>query len=173
MSRAMPLYLMLKPPPTSRRALRRCVTAYGLDASYGPEKYHCTLLHLGESQTWSSGMLADLCGVLPTVDAEPCSVGFDRLDRNLLRGRNGLIGLRDFQRTLARQVGRLGFPVPDYSFWPHLSLAYGAASDRKAKIDPISWLVTEFLLVRSIHGVGHEQLGSWPLRRRQLELPLG
>ena len=74
MSRAMPLYLMLKPLPTSRRVLRRCVTTYGLDASYGPEKYHCTLLHLGESQTWSSGMLADL---LRMVDAEPCSVGFD------------------------------------------------------------------------------------------------
>jgi len=172
MSRAMPLYLMIKPPPCQRAALLRCVSTYGLDASYRSEKYHSTLLRLGESQAWSPSMLDQLCQLLRTVDAEPCAVAFDRLDGNLLRGRKGLLGLRDFQRRLVRQVDRLGFPIPAYSFSPHLSLAYGAPPDRRAIIEPIGWLVTEFLLIRSIHGVGHEQLGNWPLRRRQLELPL-
>jgi 2'-5' RNA ligase len=168
----MPLYLMIKPPRAQRRALEHCAGTYGLNTGYAPEKYHMTLLRLGESQAWTLAMLSELCGLLNTLDAEPCAVGFDRLDRNLLRGRNGLTGLREFQRKLARQVDRLGFNVPEYRFWPHLSLAYGILSDAKVRIKPIAWLATEFLLVRSIHGVGHEQLGRWPLRRRQLELPL-
>jgi 2'-5' RNA ligase len=167
----MPLYLMIKPPPAQRRTLAHCVSTHGLDPGYAPEKYHSTLLRLGESQAWSSAMLSELCGLLGTIDAEPCAVAFDRLDRNLLRARKGLTGLRDFQRRLVRQVDRLGFPIPEYRFWPHLSLAYGAASDAQANIEPIGWLVTDFLLIRSIHGVGHELLGRWPLRRRQLELP--
>ena len=171
MTRAMPLYLMLKPPPPQRGALRHCVSTYGLDASYAPDRYHCTLLPLGESQAWSSAMLDELCALLRAVDAEPCSVAFDRLDRNLLRGRKGLTGLRALQRELARQVRRLGFPIPDYDFRPHLSLAYGAASETNAAIEPIGWLATEFLLIRSVHGMGHKQLGRWPLWRRQLVLP--
>ena len=172
MSRAMPLYLMLKPPAAQRRALLQCTSAHGLDARYGPEKYHCTLFRLGESQAWSSARLSELCALLRAVDAEPCAIRFDRLDGNLLRGRKGLSGLRDFQRKLARQIERLSFPVPSYRFWPHLSLAYGAPSGARILIEPIGWQVTEFLLVRSIHGVGHQHLGHWPLRRRQLELPL-
>jgi len=172
MSRAMPLYLMLKPPLSQRAALLRCVSSFGLDPSYWPDKYHCTLLGLGESQDWSPAMLEQLCRLLATIDAEPCAIAFDRIDGNLLRGRKGLSGLRELQRKLARQVARLGFPIPAYSFSPHLSLAYGAPSDASAAIHPISWPATEFLLIRSIHGVGHEQLGRWPLRRRQLELPL-
>lgn len=167
----MPLYLMLKPPPVQRAALSRCVDLFGLDGHYGPDRYHTTLLRLGESQAWSAPMLDALCAMLRIVDAEPCPIAFDRLDGNLLRGRNGLSGLRDLQRRLVRQVDRLGFGIPAYNFWPHLSLAYGPASATKAVIDPIGWLVTEFQLVRSIHGVGHELLGRWPLHRRQLELP--
>jgi 2'-5' RNA ligase len=168
---AKPLYLMLKPPPSQRAALRRCVTGYGLDAGYAPEKYHCTLLRLGESELWSPAMLDALCRLLRTVDAEPCAVAFDRLEGSLLRGRKGLTGLRELQRKLARQACRLGVPLPEFRFSPHVSLAYGAAPDRKNAIAPIGWLATEFLLVRSVHGVGHEPLGSWPLRRRQYELP--
>jgi len=169
MPRAMPLYLMIKPPAAQRAALRRCVSTYGLDDGYRPDKYHSTLLPLGDSRFWSPPMLNALCGLLRTVYAEPCPVGFDRLDRNALIGRKGLRGLRDFQRQLARQVAR-GFSVPDYSFNPHLSLAYRGVSGAKAAIEPIGWLVVEFLLIRSIHGVGHEELGRWPLRRCQSEL---
>src|ERR1043165_907438 len=140
MTRAMLLYLMLKPPPAQRRALRHCVSTYDLDAGYAPDRYHCTLLRLGESQAWSPAMLDELCALLGSVDAEPCSVVFDRLDRNLLRGRNGLTGLRALQRRLAGQVRRLGFNIPDYNFWPHLSPAYGAASETRAVIEPIGWL---------------------------------
>ena len=171
MNRAMPLYLMTKPPRRQCEALRRCVSTFGLDAGYQPDRYHTTLLRLGESQTWSPVMMDSLCGLLRNVDAEPCPIGFDRIDGNILRGRNGLTGLRAFQRMLAWQVARLGFALPVHDFWPHLTLAYRGASSANGRIEPISWLVEEFLLVRSVHGVGHELLGRWPLRRRQYELP--
>ena len=39
-------------------------------------------------------------------------------------------------------------------------------------IKPIGWLVEDFRLVRSVHGVGHEELGRWALERRQFDLAL-
>ena len=59
----------------------------------------------------------------------------------------------------------------DHDFWLHLSLAYrGAAIAAARKIDPVNWMVDEFLLIRS--NKGHELLDSWPLRQRQYALAL-
>ena len=61
--------------------------------------------------------------------------------------------------------------MPERDFWLHLTLAYdGPALTDTRKIDPIAWPVEEFLLIRSNRG--HEELGRWPLVKRQHALAL-
>lgn len=170
MTRAMPLYLMIKPPPFQRAALVRCANTFGIDSSYSSEKYHSTILKLGESQAWSSELLDRFCQWMDLFEAEPFPVNFEVLDGYLLRERK-VGSAAAFQRELARFAARLGFGLPEHRFWLHLSLAYGMPPNRRVAIEPINWLVEEVLLIRSIHGVGHEEIARWPLRRRQFELP--
>lgn len=166
------LYFVLKPPLAQRAELRRCVARFGLDGSYAPEKYHCTLLPLGSSGDWTRATLRRLGQALSLFETEPFPVVFDRLDGNLLKGRSGLRAPERFQHALTNKLRVCGFPIPAYRFRLHLSLAYRGGTGRSAKIAPIVWMVEEFELIRSIHGVGHDPLGCWSLRRSQLELDL-
>jgi 2'-5' RNA ligase len=162
---------MIKPPPPVVKELRRCTLAFGLDETHKPDHYHATLQPLGESSLWPDARIDSLREALGSIEAEPFAVEFDRLDGTLLRGRKGLRAPGAFQRKLAQRLAARGFALPDYEFWLHLSLAY-KGPERRAAIRPIGWLVEDFRLIRSVHGRGHEELGRWPLRRRQLELGL-
>jgi 2'-5' RNA ligase len=49
-------------------------------------------------------------------------------------------------------------------FTPHLTLLYGERGIEEQPIDPITWLVAEFVLIHSVRGEGHKLLGQWALR---------
>lgn len=168
--RPMPLYLMIKPPLTEREALRSCARRHGLDGSYAPEKYHCTLVRLGESRLWPPAALDLLGARLAALRAEPFAVVFDLLDGRALRPCKGLRRPGEFQRAAARLAAGCGVTLPESRFRLHLSLAYAGDPAPRARIAPIGWRVGEVLLIRSVHGVGYQQLGRWPLVPRQLEL---
>lgn len=48
-------------------------------------------------------------------------------------------------------------------FTPHLTLLYGERGIEEQPIDPITWLVAEFVLIHSVRGEGHRLLGQWAL----------
>ena len=171
MSRPPQLYVMIKPTLKARLLLCACRSAYGLDESYGPDRLHCTMLWLGDSAAWSPSALDRLCRALDELWLDPFEVAFDQLEGRLLRGRRGMAAPALFHRTLRRLAAACGVPLPDHDFWLHLSLAYrGPAPTGVRKVDPIGWLVEEFLLIRSDRG--HEALGRWPLLKRQYALAL-
>ena len=138
---ARPLYLMHKPSPANAQAIDRRRRALGLDSSYGRERYHITLLPLGDYRHLSAAELALLDQALASFRAEPFDLGFDRLQGNALVGGRAMRALREFQKRLADWLVVSGFPVPDYEFNPHLSLAYGNWQPRNVRIPPIAWRV--------------------------------
>jgi 2'-5' RNA ligase len=51
-------------------------------------------------------------------------------------------------------------------FNPHLTFLYGDQAIPEITIAPVSWIVRELVLVRSLHGQGrHLVLGRFPLRK--------
>jgi hypothetical protein len=162
---------MIKPPWRACRLLCGCRSAHGLDESYPFGSLHCTMLRLGGFDAWPPRLLDRLCRMLGEMWFDPFEVRFDQLEGRLLRGRKGIAAPTLFHGVLRRHAAVCGVPLPEYNFWLHLSLAYrGPGPIGIRKIDPIGWKVEEFLLVRS--NKGHEELGRWPLVKRQYALAL-
>jgi len=171
MSHPSKLYIMLKPPLPALQRVRGCRSAHGFDDSYPPDRLHSTLLRLGDGAVWSAAAIDRLIAVLANFWFEPFAVAFDQVEGRLLRGRRGMNGAALFHRALRSLLSVYGIELPVYNFWLHLSLAYkGIALAAPRKIDPIGWLVEDFRLIRSVEGIGHEELGRWPLLQRQLAL---
>lgn len=164
------LYIMIKPPSPALRQVCAQRAVYGLDDSYPADRLHSTILRLGDEAQWNTGRLDQLIYLLGTVSAEPFPVMFDLIAGNLLRGAKGMPSAAAFHRLLRQKAEICGVRI-EHDFWLHLSLAYrGTPIAAARKIDPIGWMVEEFLLIRS--DKGHELLDSWPLRQRQYALAL-
>lgn len=160
-----PLYVMIKPLPAMRETLVGLCAALGIEIRYSPDRWHCTLLLLGES---SPAKIETILRAMRSFAAEPFSVAFDRIDGNTLQPRKGLRGPGAFQRALVRHLVVSGIALPEYKFGLHLNLAYGKGSDRRIDIESIAWMVDEILLIESVNGQGrHIEQGRWQLERRQ------
>ncbi|MEG3181904.1 2'-5' RNA ligase family protein [Sphingomonas sp. LT1P40] len=158
-----PLYMMFKPPPRERARLIRLCAALGIEIGYAPERWHGTLLPIGET---ASAAIDAVHRALETFDAAPFSVAFDHIEGDTLKPRKGQRTPGYFQRALAARIARCGVMLPDYAFSLHLNLAYGGASLRCARLPPIEWPVEEILLIESGSG-RHIEHGRWPLIDRQ------
>jgi RNA 2',3'-cyclic 3'-phosphodiesterase len=84
----------------------------------------------------------------------------------VLCGGDGVAGLARFQHMVgaameAAGLGRWSGP----SWLPHLTLLYADRAIEQAAIEPISWVVREFVLVHSLVGRNrYIPLARWPLR---------
>jgi len=164
------LYLMIKPPSAALREIAARRAFYGLDDSYPADRLHSTMLRLGDETLWPVARLDQLRRLLGAISVEPFPVMFDLIAGNLLRGARGRPSAAAFHRLLQQKAEACGVAI-DHDFWLHLNLAYrGVAIAAARKIDPVGWMVEEFLLIRSNHG--HELLDRWPLRQRQYALAL-
>ena len=176
------LYVMAKPGLDARGRLVALRERLGLCPHYGANRFHCTLLRLGEWADWPEARLADLVAALDGFACDPFPVLFDRVVRGprggaMLRAAPGQRRPGECHRALRDHVLRagLGFTV-QASFALHLTLAYRGPHRPDAvmagPVDPVGWPVEELLLVHSLDGYGaHEVLGRWPLEPRQLPLP--
>lgn len=162
-----PLYIMIKPPLPIARDIDCCRRVLDVDGRYGMERFHVTVLPIGEGRDIATAQLERLRDAIASLQAEPFRIAFDTLNRNALVGRDAR-ALRAFRKSVVQRMAASGLPLPRYNARPHLSLAYGAAPDRNIAIEPIAWLVEEFQLIRSIRGEGrHEMLARFPLVSRQ------
>lgn len=105
------------------------------------------------------------------VRTEPFEVAFDRTASFrgrpgncpfVLIGEQGLRRLQSFRQTLGAAMARRGLRrLANTNFTPHVTLLYDARSVDEYPIEPIGWMVREFVLVRSLNG--HAHLVRWPL----------
>lgn len=163
-----PLYIFAKPPQEMALEAEQRRRELGLASDYDRSRFHMTILPLCDAQQAPPGLIEMLEAAFASITAEPCTIVFDRLHRNALRGGSALRHLRELQRLLVKRLTALGLCLPRYLFRPHMSLAYGAAPERTIPIAPIGWQVHELQLVESIHGEGrHETLARFELVQRQ------
>ncbi|WP_423606620.1 2'-5' RNA ligase family protein [Sphingomonas sp. MS122] len=154
---------MIKPRSLERTAMIRLCAALGIEISYAPERWHSTLLPIGESTRQAIEAVHE---ALRMFDAEPFPVAFDHIEGDTLKPRKGQRSPGAFQRALAARLARCGIALPAYAFSLHLNLAYGGTSVRRAAIPLIEWRVDEILLIESGSG-RHIDHGCWSLSARQ------
>ena len=98
-----PLYLMIKPRPLERTAMIRLCAALGIEISYAPERWHSTLLPIGES---TASMIEAIHRALKAFDAEPFPIVFDHIEGDTLKPRRGQRAPGHFQRALTAYIAR-------------------------------------------------------------------
>ena len=160
------LYLMIKPYAGQAAMMDGLRRTHGLSRNYAVDRFHMTLVPFGDIRTISPQNLDLIRRAAASLQAEPFEVTLNRIKGNALVG-SRMQALRDFQRSLVKQLEAFGVDLPDYAFKPHASLTYEEWQPRNVTVSPISWQVRQLLLINSIHGKGHELLDSWPLEARQ------
>jgi RNA 2',3'-cyclic 3'-phosphodiesterase len=136
-----------------------------------PERLHVSLFFLGglPEQAVEAAYAA-----ATDVQMEPFEVLFDRTASFrgkrgsrpfVLIGEKGLEQLVSFRRMLGGAMLRRGLRrVAHTNFTPHVTLLYDARAVEEYPIEPVSWIVKEFVLIRSLRG--HQHLARWPLEAR-------
>jgi len=163
--------------PARHEAIRTGGLARALAGEHGfggyfvpPERLHITL---SRADAPPGAPLEDVVSLArqagDQIARPPFRVAFNRLQS--WRGSNGplvlvgdddkVTGLKWLSKDLARAQGRKSART----IVPHISLVWRTDFLSERVIEPFSWMVREFVLIRSLHGQGcHEILERWPLR---------
>ena len=80
-----------------------------------------------------------------------------------MRATEGNETLLRFHRVLGKAAREFGFPCGESAkFTPHVTLLYAEQGVADQSIEPVTWMVTELILVRSVLGQSrHFHLGRW------------
>jgi 2'-5' RNA ligase len=137
------------------------------------DRLHISLHNISAlDTTGSKASVAAACNVVEAFKFPAFDVTFDRalsfrhhgLCPYVLTGGTGLETLRCFHEELGQWLSdRLGVRL-SRAFTPHLTLLYDNKLIPAHNIVPITWTVTEFVLIRSQLGLGRYDLaGCWKL----------
>jgi 2'-5' RNA ligase len=171
------LFFALMPDDATR--VRLAAAAEALRASHSglrarwinPSRYHATLHFLGDHAALRPMLVDGAIAAADKIHAEPFAWTLDnaasfrgREPPCVLRGAEVPDPMLQLWQTLRHalaldgQAGHL-----ERSFTPHVTLAYSHSTMLEpAAIAPVSWQVTDFVLVHSVVGQGgYEILGRW------------
>ncbi|MEO8153066.1 MAG: 2'-5' RNA ligase family protein [Rhizobacter sp.] len=138
------------------------------------ERFHVTLLHLGDYAEERSDIVSIAVSAANGILSGDFDVGFDRMASFtgkggkaplVLQGGAGVQDVIAFQRTLADAIKRTSLHKwAKGSFTPHMTLMYDDRLVPEEAVEPVSWKVQEFALVRSLlNKTQHIVLGRWAL----------
>jgi RNA 2',3'-cyclic 3'-phosphodiesterase len=139
------------------------------------EILHVSLLGLGKYEELSGEFIRRAKQAASTIQLARFVVALDRVmsfgqqDNHpfVLRGEEGVVGLVALRQALCAAMAAAGLKlrVPSL-FMPHLTLLYDRKLVPEMFLDePLSWTVSDFVLVHSRHGKSnYENLGTWPLQ---------
>jgi 2'-5' RNA ligase len=134
-----------------------------------PDRLHISLVFLGGLPDHFVRMT---CDAVAGVRMRPFEVSFDRAVSFqgkpggrpfVLVGGEGTSQLVSFRQILGEAFWQKGLRRRvNANFTPHVTLLYDAHLAEEYPIEPISWTVNEFVLVRSEKR--HHHIARWPLR---------
>jgi len=147
---------------------------YGLMGKVSPSVLHMTVCAIGYLPALSDERVEQALRVADSLVAKPFEIVLDRV-RTYPNGqvKPPLVAFADsgmpradlFRHALIADLRRGGFIFPMKLPDPHMTLFYDRRIVIEEPIDPIRWIVRDFVLIHSIYGEGrHVPLGQWPLR---------
>jgi 2'-5' RNA ligase len=141
-----------------------------------PDRFHVTLHHLGAFAGVPEDVVMVACDAASRIALPPVGIAFDRTSSFpgrrskrpfVLRTAPDAIanGLLDLYAGLGVELQTAGLAIKSNSHYtPHVTLLYDEHHLSEQTVDPISWTVREFVLVRSLLGRSqYVPLGRWPL----------
>jgi 2'-5' RNA ligase len=140
-------------------------------ALIGPERLHISLFVLGWWDDWAEETITKVDRAAAELKVLPFEVTLDRTMSFLnsqafvLVGGGGVDRLKAFHTLFGATMKRNHLPCPAHTiFTPHVTLLYDKRVVDEQPIEPISWTVREFVLVRSLHGqTRHIDVARWQL----------
>lgn len=151
-------------------ALRNWLGLSGLPR--GPGKYHVTLWGWsadGEPDAQSVCLMSRAAErirqasfKLAFTEVASFAQGADK-PALVMTGSDSAIGAERLHRTLDREIRAGGFRGKRSFCHPHLTLLYDRFRTTAFRVRPLSWCVTDFVLIRSIPREPYQILGRWPL----------
>ena len=134
------------------------------------DRLHITTLSLVTGDVLPEGLAQEAAEIAGSIRMPAFRVIFDRLvggNRSaLMLPSEPLEALRMFRERLGFALMRAGIEFAQGGrFSPHVTLLYGGQPRPEQEIEPISWLVEDFMLIDSFIGeTRHIEVGRWPLR---------
>ena len=138
------------------------------------DRFHITLHHLGDHAGVRRDIVDSAGEAAQAVTTPAFQVTFDKAasfhnggnNPFVLQGGEGLEALKAFQRDLGLAMARAGLGrLVDKTFTPHVTLLYDKQLAPERPIDPVTWTVSEFVLIHSLLGrTQHIPLARWRLR---------
>lgn len=149
---------------------------HGLAAKPIPaERLHVTLHHLGDYLGLPGHIVAAASNAAEGLALPSFTLAFDHVATFsgkpgrlplVLRGGDGLDAVTHFQASLDLALRKAGLAkATRATYTPHLTLLYAERRVDDRLIEPITWPVQEFVLVRSLmRRAQYTVIGRWPLR---------
>lgn len=173
------LFFGLFPEPNVARRLERnaqqlCIRHRLAARALAPERLHVSLLGFGHHAGLPRDFVTAVIEVAETIAIPPFEATFDRVVSFIGRtrplvlcGGEGVEELVMFQRHLSEAIQKNGLGRLKTQYMPHITLLYDAHGIEEHAIEPVRWIVKEFVLVHSLLGrSSYVPLGRWPLRGR-------
>ena len=173
------LYFALQPPADAAAAAHRRLEALrargGLTArAIAASRLHVSLHPLGAFRRPPGAVVEKAAGVVEGLAARPFVISFNRIGAwpsgaspwpVTLWGDEGVIGADALQASLHRALVRAAMASRrEARITPHMTLAYDRGHAPETLVEPVSWRVTEFVLVHAVHGEGrYDIVGRFPL----------
>ncbi len=172
------VYFALQPPPeAAAQALTRFEavrTKHRLSAKPTPAaRLHVSLNPIGEFKRPPTPVFDKALEAVVAFEARPFTVAFNRLGTwssgdpppLVLWGDEGVIGVNALYSTIQRALRRQDMaPRREVEIVPHMTLAYDRAEVPETIVEPVTWTVTEFVLIHAVHGEGRfDVVGRLPL----------
>lgn len=170
-------FFALRPDPVAAASADRKARALrnwlGLSGPLrGEDKYHVTLW--GWPRYWEPDgqELALMRQAGQSIEQAAFMLSFDEVATFaqsaarralVMTGRDTVIGADRLHDALDRTMRASGVRAPRASHRPHLTLLYDRLRSGGFWVQPLSWRVTEFVLIRSVPNRPYEILGRWPL----------
>jgi 2'-5' RNA ligase len=176
-SRPGTVYFACKPKPdiAAEMALagNRLCGKLGLPGKVSPGVLHATLCSIGHFPDLSDERVEAACKAAGALAAKAFEMALDRV-RTYPNGQqmlpfvafseNGVPGAEFLRYELMGELRRVGFTFPKKLPAPHMTFCYDRRSIAEQAIEPIRWMVRDFVLIHSIQGEGrHVLLGQWQL----------
>jgi RNA 2',3'-cyclic 3'-phosphodiesterase len=132
------------------------------------DRLHITTLSLVLDDVLPEGLAQEAAEIAAAIRMPGFRVIFDRLvgghRSGLLLPSEPLEALRMFRERLGFALMRAGVAFRQGGFNPHVTLLYGGQPMPEIEIEPISWMVEDFVLIDSFVGeTKHVEIGRWRL----------
>ena len=167
-------FFALDPGGPTKDRMGQCIDEFSRDRNLAgiriPNDFlHMSVQSLGEYDQMSDRELERALLMGSRVEAPSFRVTLDRLttfggDTLVLVAAPPIDGIVSLRRGICAEMQLAGMPVGrNLSFSPHVTVWRDKGPTPDVKIDRISWIVRDFVLIRSSRG-RHIHLGRWPLR---------